>query len=103
MDDFSSLPGWANLSIAGGFLAILFTGLWRGWIWTKPSVDELKSQHKLAIEDKDRQIKEWREAFYNADARNDRQSEYLRELVEVGKTSNAALSALPRPPVAGRS
>lgn len=83
--------------------AMLFVALWRGWIWTRPSVDELRSQHKLAIEDKDQQIREWREAYLNADARNDKLAEYLREMVDVAKTSNAALTSLPRPPVSGRS
>ena len=100
--DFSSLPGWANLSLSGGMLLLLFTALWRGWIWTKPSVDELKSQHKLTVQDKDQQINMWREAYLNADARNDKLAEYLREMVDVAKTSNAALSALPRPPVGSR-
>lgn len=102
MDPTLSLPGWANLSIGGFFVVVLFLGLWRGWIWTKPSVEELKIQHQKALEDKDRQIAQWREAYMNADARNDRLAEYLNDMVEVARTSNAALASLPRPPVGSR-
>lgn len=99
---FSSLPDWANVGIGIGFLILLFVGLVTGRIWTKASVDELKAQHKLAIADRDSQIREWREAYLSADARNDKLAEYLREMVDVAKTSNAALTALPRPPVGSR-
>lgn len=96
MDPFSSLPPGISFSLVGFIVLSLLVSLWRGWIWVKPSVDELKSQHKLAIEDRDRQINEWRDAYRTTDERNDKLAEQIRELVQVAYTSNAVIESIPR-------
>jgi hypothetical protein len=53
-------------------------------------------QVEKRLKDKDDTIAELRRANMALDARNDLIAEQLRELMELGRTSAAALSSLPR-------
>lgn len=87
---------WIGLASGGGIFTALMVALFRGWIWVKPSVDELKARHAEAIATRDEQITYWRDAYQRADERNDELTDHIGEMVQVARTSNAVLTALPR-------
>jgi hypothetical protein len=89
----TSIP-WSNVS-AGALVTLAVISIYRGWLWTKASVDALKDSYKLLLDDKDRQIEELRKTNHTVDARNDMLAEQVRQLVEIGHTTSAVLTALP--------
>jgi len=84
------------LGLAGGMLVMFVAALSRGWLWTGAAVARVTEQLQLRIDDRDEAIKQLRATNESHDKRNDLLADQIRELVEVGRTSNAALTALPR-------
>lgn len=90
------LPPWASLTTWVGLASFVMVSVIRGWLKPKSSVDELKEQWEKRIADKDELIRELRATVTLLDERNDLLADQVRQLVEVGHTSAAALSSLPR-------
>lgn len=95
MEPLVAFP-WVQIGSVAGILGLLALSLIRGWLWTSRSVDKVMDQVEKRLKDKDDTIAELRRANMALDARNDLIAEQLRELMELGRTSAAALSSLPR-------
>lgn len=85
---------WPSIG-AGALVSLAVISIYRGWLWTKPAVDKLCNRYDKELENKDKELEFWRQAFQAADKRNDKLADYVQELMEVARTSNAALSSLP--------
>ena len=92
----AALGAWGSLGAFSGLVALVVTSIIRGWLKPKASVDELVAQLEKRLADRDELIKEQRKTIEAQDRRNDLLSEQVRQLVEVGHTSNAVLQAIPR-------
>lgn len=90
------LGAWVQLGLAGGMLVMLGVALSKGWLWTGASVERVTEQLQLRLDDRDKVIEQLRATNEALDVRNDILAGQVQQLVEVGITSNAALSALPR-------
>lgn len=90
------LASWVQLGLAGGMIVTFVTALIRGWLWTGASVAKVTEQLQLRIDDRDEVIKELRATNKAHDERNDMLAGQIQQMLEVGRTSNAALTALPR-------
>lgn len=95
MEPLASFP-WVQVGSVAGLVGLLVVSLIRGWLWTGSSVDKVIDQMEKRIKEKEETNAELRRANAALDARNDLLAEQLREMMEVGRTSAAALNALPR-------
>jgi hypothetical protein len=82
------ITGWV---IVG---ALVLISMVRGWLVAARQVDRLIAAYDLMVKDKDEQIKSWREAFNNSDARADVLADNQRVLIESMKTTNGLLQDL---------
>jgi len=90
------LNGWVQLGLVGGILFGFWVSLNRGWLWTGGSVKLVIDQMEKRISDRDMLISELRTTNQAHNTRNDLLADQVRQLVQVGITSNAALTALPQ-------
>lgn len=51
---------------------------------------------RRTLTDQQKETERWRSAFENAEQARAEQAEQIRELAEVGRTTNAMIAALPR-------
>jgi len=96
MSDPLGLPPWASLTTWIGMASFVVISVIRGWLRPKSFVDEIVAQLEKRLADRDELIKELRASYAAVDARNDLLADQVRQLLEVGHTSAAALQALPR-------
>lgn len=82
------ITGWVVVG------ALVIISMIRGWLVAARQVDRLVSAYERIVEDKDKQIKTWQEAFSNSDARADVLAENQRVLIESIKTTNGLLQDL---------
>jgi len=87
---------WLDLG-AGGLVVLFVLSIYFNWLVPRKSVDKLLQVQKDRLNDRDDLIAELRKTNEALDKRNDMLADQVRELVEIGKTSNAAISALPLP------
>lgn len=90
------LAAWVQLGLAGGMLVTLAVALTKGWLWTGPSVAKVTEQQEARLADRDETIKELKEANVLLRKTNDTLATTVKESLEIGRTSNAALTSLPR-------
>ncbi len=93
MDLPPGLSPWLNLGIGGLVIITIIFGL----LVPKRSVDKLLRVMEMRLLEKDSIIEELRKTNAVVDQRNDMLADQVRLLTEVGKTTNAAISALPTP------
>jgi hypothetical protein len=91
---FTAIP-WGNVS-AGALAAFGVFSIYRGWLWTRPAVTQMIELYKAMIQDRDEQIAELKRTNTTLDARNDLLANQVKQLVEIGHTTSAVLTALPR-------
>lgn len=80
----------------GGWLAVLalVAVSWaRGWLYSSTQVEKITAVYERLLQDKDKQIADWREAYLNSDARGDILAEGQRVLVEAVKTNNSLIQS----------
>jgi hypothetical protein len=77
--------------VAGGYL--VFTGK----LLTKALVDRLIKMYEQRLEEKDEQARTWREAHDVVKKSNDALITQLYQSLEIGRTTNSVLQALPTP------
>ena len=96
MDIPQFISPWLDLG-AGGLVVLFVLSIYFNWLVPRKSVDKLLQVQKDRLNDRDDLIAELRKTNEALDKRNDMLADQVRELVEIGKTSNAAISALPLP------
>lgn len=80
--------GWLAL------ISLIIISWVRSWWWTSKQVDVLVKYYEKTIDDKDKQIARWEEAYNNADARADEQAADQRKLIDSVATNNALIQTL---------
>lgn len=94
---------WIDVG-AGGLVVLFVLSIYFNLLIPKKTVDNiLRIQKSLTdlqeqrINDRDEIIAELRKTNEALDKRNDLLADQVRQLIEVGKTTNAAINALPLP------
>jgi len=87
------LSPWLNLGVGGLVIFAVVFGL----LVPKRSVDKLIIILESRLRDKDFVISELTKTNSALDQRNDMLADQVRLLTEVARTTNAAISALPKP------
>lgn len=93
MDLWNALP-WSNMG-AGVIVAAGVIAMIRGLLMPRSTVERLIDGYEARLKDRDEQIKELKTRAAMVDARNDLLVEQVRQLMEVGRTTNAVLTSLP--------
>jgi type II secretory pathway component PulM len=75
-------------------LAVLFTALWRGWLWTGPQVAKLEKQYNQSLEQERERTSEWRGIALKAMANADKIGPQLDAILATSATNQALLGAL---------
>lgn len=91
------LPNIAPFLNACGWLAVIvlvLVSVIRGWFVPASHVDKIIKAYERILDDKDKQIADWREAYNNSDARGDVFAENQRLLVESVKDTNNLIQQL---------
>ena len=101
MDPFLGVP-WGQVGVVGGLLISLVFAIAMGWLYPRHTVKQMERVWKDRLADKDELIAELRSTNKLVDERNDQLAKDVGHLVEVGRTSAAALSALPTQTGGGR-
>lgn len=91
MDALKDLVPFLNLGV-GGIVVLAFI---RGWIFSKAQVEALVESYKERLQDQKSQLSDAKAAYAASEARNEALGRQVAQLVELGRTSNAVLSALP--------
>jgi hypothetical protein len=82
-----------------GAVGVVFLGSMfafaRGWVYSGKAVDKMVEGYGAVIKGKDEVIVDLKAAVAASERRNDMLSAQVSQLVELGKTSNAVLTALP--------
>jgi hypothetical protein len=119
MPDASFIDRLLDLATPEGFtvgtlVALFFIGLYRGWLATGREVRDIRtdrdarladqdSQTTQLLADKDKQIEQWREAYLNTVAALDEARVQAGELLELARSGEQLLRALPRASTAARN
>lgn len=93
-DQLLGLSPFVNL---GGWLFVVLlvvVSMIRGWLYPAKQVREIINVYERLLEDKDKQISNWREAYNNSDERGDVLAENQRSLVESVKANNDLIKAV---------
>lgn len=94
------LGGWAVfITLVVG----LFTAVWRGWLVPRPTVDRLEksweqvcgSAAERLAESIERE-REWRASWMTSEERGRVRDEQVADLLELARTTDALVRALPR-------
>lgn len=88
LDQIVGATGWLTVIV----IAIL--SMMRGWLVPLTIVNKLEAYYKSVIADKDEQISQWRNAYYNSDRRADQFLATQQTILETVRTNNAAVQAL---------
>jgi len=86
MSEILSISPWVNL---GGWLFVIMLVIvsWvRGLLYPARQVDQIIKVYEKLLEDKDKQIADWKEAYRNSDARGDVLAKNQEDLLEGVKT-----------------
>lgn len=75
----------AEALTASGLLAMAVLAVLLGWLVPRRT-----------LTDQQRETERWRSAYEHAEEARAEQAEQIRELAEVGRTTNAMIAALPR-------
>ena len=84
----------ANLGIGGMFLVVLFLGLAKGLLFTKPSVDIMMEEKEKRLKDKDAYIAKIEQINERLDQRNDLLANKMDHVIEVAR-AQGMIEALP--------
>jgi hypothetical protein len=95
-DVMDALGPWGQLALIVGVVSLVITGLAKGWLRPSSSVDRENKHLELRMGDKDGIIKELKDTNQFLMETNRIQATALRDAAEIGRTTNAALNALPR-------
>ncbi len=88
MDEVPIIGPYINL---GGWIAVmaLVAVSWaRGWLYSSTQVEKITSVYERLLQDKDKQIKDWKEAYDNSAETVKIQADGQRILVDSIKTNN---------------
>jgi hypothetical protein len=85
---------FVNLGIGGMFLVVLFLGLARGLLFTKPSVDIMMAEKEARLKDKDAYIAKIEEINKKVDERNDLLASKIDHVIEIAR-AQGMIEALP--------
>ena len=91
-----ALGPWGQLGLIMGVVALVVTGLAKGWLRPSSSVDREQKHLEARMADKEEIIKELKAANKDLLETNRIQANTIAQFTEIGRTSNAALTALPR-------
>lgn len=91
-----ALGPWGQLGLLITTVGLVVTGFARGWLFTSRSVEWQNKHLEARLLDKDEIIKELKMANAALTKTTETQAKAIYEFVEVGRASNAALTALPR-------
>jgi hypothetical protein len=94
-----------GVGIDGGALvslvAVAILAVWRGWLVPRVTLDRMEqatarveSVQAQRLADSQEREHEWREAWLKEKARGDLQADQISELLELARTTDAALRAL---------
>lgn len=86
---------WGQLGLVFGSIMLIITGFARGWLRPSSSVDREQKHLEGRMADRDALIVELKEQNSFLTETNRIQATSIKEFIEVGRTSNAALRALP--------
>lgn len=81
--DWSALLAGSPWALA----VLILVAMVRGWLVPQKTVER-------ELQAADRRAEDYKAAWQAADARADAQADYLRELLDIGRTSASALEAL---------
>lgn len=91
-----ALGPWGQFGILVTMVGLVVTSLVRGWLRPVSSVDREIKHLEARLSDRDDTIKELKEANVLLRKTNDTLATAVKESLEIGRTSNAALTSLPR-------
>lgn len=91
-----ALGPWGQLGLIVGCVALIVTGLTRGWLRPASSVERENKHLEARLLDRDDTIKELKVTNSILLETNQTQAKSINELLEVGRTQNAVLNALPQ-------
>lgn len=91
-----SLGPWGQLGLIVGLVTMIVTGFVKGWIFTSTSVQWQNKHLEARLADKDSIIAEQKATIAAVLETNKTNSASIQELVEISRTMNAVISALPR-------
>lgn len=91
-----ALGPWGQLALIVGVVWLVITGLIKGWLRPSSSVDREQKHLEARMADKDKIMQELTDANKFLMETNRIQARTISQFIEVGRTSNAALAALPR-------
>lgn len=95
MDALATLSPFAQFGALGVVLIGTLIAFSRGWVYSRKSVDDLIRVYKERIVDKNETIADLKAAVTASEERNEMLTKQVGQMVELGRTSNAVLHALP--------
>lgn len=95
MDALSELSPFAQFGLVGTLVVMTLLAFARGWVFSRKSVEDMIQVYRDRIEDKNAAIADLKAAVAASEERNEMLNRQVAQLVELGRTSNAVLSALP--------
>jgi hypothetical protein len=87
------LPPWASLATWVGLVVTVLVSVFKRWLVPKSHHAEVVRQLEARLDDRDELIRELRAANIALDARNDMLSDQVRQLVGMGHSTAAAITA----------
>lgn len=91
-----ALGPWGQFGLIVTTVGLVITGFARGWLFTSKTVEWQNKHLEARLSDRDETIKELKAENAALVKTNEVNAKSISELVELGRTSNAALTALPR-------
>lgn len=88
LNPYVNLGGWLFVVL------LVVVSMVRGWLYSASQVEKITSVYERLLEDKDKQINNWREAYNNSDARGDVLAESQRSLVDSVRANNDLIRAV---------
>ena len=88
LNPYVNLGGWLFVVL------LVVVSMVRGWLYSASQVEKIVSVYERLLEDKDKQISNWREAHQNSDARGDVLAESQRSLVESVRANNELIKVI---------
>lgn len=88
LNPYVNLGGWLFVVL------LVVVSMVRGWLYSASQVEKITSVYERLLEDKDKQINNWREAYHNSDARGDVLAESQRSLVDSVRANNDLIRAV---------
>lgn len=85
---YIGITGWLAV------VALVMVSTIRGWLVPGTQVQRVIDAYERVIEDKQKQIDNWQEAFRNSDARGDILADNQRVLIESIRTTNNLIQGL---------